>query len=177
MIFGWLRDGRTDRWVLVDPHFPWPALHHGRNVLREWADSQNRRRAIEHSAGPRRMPWPCRTHVKESGGVELHVWPVEIYGKPRRWTDGDDVWRQPLRDLAELMQLTVACEVKLDWCGGAFEPSPSKVKSLQDQAGFIGWARGEHEPRSISTGAGDGGKVSVGGTDIRIMPQGEHAWL
>ncbi len=180
MIFGWLAHGRTDRWVLIDPHFPWPALHHGRNVLRAWADDNNRRRALEHSAGPRRMSWPCRTHAKESGNAELHIWPVEMYGKPRSWTDGDDVWRQPIRDLAAHMQHVIACEVTFDWCGGTFAPEPSRVASLWDQKGFIGWKRGEHEPSQRvlldRAEASVGGKVSVGGNDVRIMPQGEKAW-
>jgi hypothetical protein len=174
MIFGWLREGRTDRWVLIDPHFPWPALHHGREVLRNWADLQNRRRALEHSAGPRRMPHPCRTHAKEDGSAELQVWPVEMFGHPRKWTDGDDVWRPAVRELATLMQARIACEVKISWCGGVFEAQPSKVASLADQKLLIGWARGEHEPKKLPVL--EGGKVTMGGADIRVMPQGERVW-
>lgn len=98
MIVGWLEEGRTDRWILLDPIYPWMALHHGRSVLRRWADGQNRERALEHTAGPRRMPWPVRSSVKDSGSVVFNVWPVEPHCRPRSWSPGDRVWRDALAE-------------------------------------------------------------------------------
>lgn len=121
------------------------------------------------------MPWPCRTHAKEDGAAELQIWPVEVYGKPRSWSADDGVWREPIAELVVRMRAVIACEVRVTWCGGEFVAQPSRVRSLADQRGFIGWARGEREPKRLPTL--DGGKVTMGGEDLRVMPQGERAWL
>ncbi len=111
----------------------------------------------------------------EVGLCGVRVWPCEIYGQPRNWTDGDDVWRPAVRDLATKMQAVVACDVKIEWLGGVIEKAPRAVKSLEDQKGFIGWARGEHEPTRLPVTVG--GRIGMGGADVRVMPQGEASWL
>jgi hypothetical protein len=178
MIFGWLEDGRTDRWLLVEPVFPWPALHHGRNCLREWAEAQNRARALEHTAGPRRMPWPCRTSVKEAGDAELRLWPVEPFGEPRSWGPGDHVWRPAMIELAALMQQQIACDVKLLWLGDGDIEHASNAPSLNGQTGFIGWQRGQKAPNLDRAAPSPPGelKMRIGGADLRPMAQGEEPW-
>jgi hypothetical protein len=179
MIFGWLEHGVTGRWILVDPVFPWPALHNGRNALRAWADRQNRLRAIEHTPGPRRMPWPCRTAVKETGSADLRIWPVEIFGQPRQWNGTDHVWRDALHELAQAIAATIACPVGVSWPGGGpVDYAPRTVKSLEDQHGFIGWGKGEREPKlpAMDHAAAGNLKTSIGGADVRPLPQGETSW-
>lgn len=174
MIFGWMEYGRTDRWVLVDPLFPWPALHHGRNALRAWADRQNRLRATGQSDGPRRMPWPCKTAVKEDGAAVLNVWPVETHGQPRHWTARDSVWRAALGDLAEHIAAEIGCPVEVAWMGGQTVERQTTTPHLKGR-GFIGWGKGERAPREARE-SGDGLKFSITTADLRVLPQGESAW-
>ena len=175
MIFGWLEHGRTDRWVLVDPLYPWMALHHGRNALRGWADRQNRLRACELSAGPRRMPWPCKSAVKEDGEVVLNVWPVETHGQPRHWTGHDDVWRAAIADLAAHMAQAINCPVTVAWMGGETVERQTTLPHLKGM-GFVGWGKGEHEPRGEMREPGNELKISVKTADLRVLPQGDAAW-
>jgi hypothetical protein len=126
MIFGWVEYGRTDRWVLVDALYPHPALHHGREALRAWADYQAHLRETQRSAGPRRMSWPCQSAVKETGAVELRIWPCGVWGVPRTWVDDDRVWRPAMADLGACMAASgIACGVELVWMGGAIERAVS----------------------------------------------------
>jgi hypothetical protein len=178
MIFGWLQHGVTDRWVLVDMLAPWMSLHNARNALREWADIQQRARALEHTAGPRRCPWPCAVHAKEDGAVELRIWPCEPYGKPRAWTPRDSVWRDPLTNLAELVALDIKCPVEMAWMTGTEIELATVAPSLSDREGFLCWGKGEREPKAHPLQDADPRKIKVTfhTTDIRLMPQGEDAW-
>lgn len=174
MIFGWLEHGRTDRWVLVDPLYPWMAMHHGRNALRAWADLQNRLRACELSAGPRRMPWPCKSAVKEDGEVVLNIWPTETHGQPRHWTGRDDVWRSAIADLAAHMAQEIGCPVTVAWMGGGEVERQTTLPHLKGR-GFIGWGKGERAPPE-GREPGNELKFSIKTADLRVLPQGEAAW-
>jgi hypothetical protein len=177
MIFGWLENGQTDRWVLVDAIFPWPALHNGRNALRSWANLQNQRRALDHTPGPRRMPWPCKAVVKDHGDAELHVWPCEIYAKPRQWCADDRVWRAQLTELAEHVAADIGCPVTLMWMGGETIERAVTSPGLAGR-GFLCWGKGERAPnfRRIKELKEQPLRAGASGADIRIMPQGEGAW-
>lgn len=174
MIFGWLEHGRTDRWVLVDAVFPWPALHNGRNAIRAWADAQIRRRVLQQTPGPRRCPWPCKTAVKEAGAAELRIWPCEVYAKPRRWGPHDKVWRPAIMELAEHVAADIACPVHVLWMNGGGEIERATAPPGLKGRGFVGWGKGEREPK------GDPGTFTAAmkmiGKDLRVMPQGESAW-
>jgi hypothetical protein len=175
MIFGWLEGGKTDRWVLVDPLFPWPALHHGRNALRGWADAQNKARATAHTAGPRRMPHPCKTAVKEDGSAVLNVWPCEPYGQPRAWGEHDGVWKAAIADLAAAIANAIGCPVTVAWMGAGDIERQTTTPHLKGM-GFIGWGKGEKAPRGESRDPPKDLKISVKTADLRILPQGDAAW-
>lgn len=180
MIFGWLENGRTDRWVLVDPVFPWPALANGRAALRAWASGHNRERALSHTAGPRRCPWPCQTNVKSDGNVELRIWPVAPYARPRKWSDADRVWRPAIAELAEMMASTIACPVEVLWLGGDTIERAVTEPDLQGR-GFFGWGKGEQAPKHDDPRPPDPElasqlRIGLGGADLNILPQGDDAW-
>jgi hypothetical protein len=175
MIFGWLQHGRTDRWLLVDLHTPWPALHNARATLRAWADHHDKRRLVERSEGPRRCPWPCKTSVKEDGHAELRIWPCGIYGVPRRWCPADNVWRPAITELAEAMATDIGCNVEVMWMmgGGEIERALT-VPGLRARRGFQCWGKGEHEPKKPPYSGAL--RVRIGGNNLRILPQGEDRW-
>jgi hypothetical protein len=174
MIFGWLEHGRTDRWVLVDALVPWPGLHNARESIRLWAAHHNRLRALEHSEGPRRCPWPCKVQVKEDGAAELRIWPCAPYGEPREWTERDGVWRGAMTELAELVATDIACPVTLTWMGGTVIEQSVNAPGLRNR-GFLCWGKGEREakkPPWLSMGI----NVSVTAKDVGVLPQGDAAW-
>lgn len=175
MIFGWLENGRTDRWVLVDAVFPWPALHNGRNAIRAWAGEINKARVLGLSAGPRRCPWPCKTAVKEDGRAELRIWPCEPYGKPRSWTARDKVWRLAIQELAEHVAADIGCPTHVLWMGGDEIERAVSPPGLKGR-GFICWGKGEREPKDHPLTQGRELKVTIGGQDLRVLPQGEQEW-
>lgn len=161
MILGWRTatiDGRCSvgRLVLIDALFPWPALHYGRNALRDWAAAQTRARARLGDEGPSRMTFGLTTAVKEDGEVQLRVWPVGKGQTPRAWLPSDAVWREPLKELRRFVSADLACGTRLEWMpGGSTIARAETVPSLRGQSGFWGWRRGEREPtakiqRSIS---------------------------
>jgi hypothetical protein len=176
VIFGWLEHGRTDRWVLVDAIFPWPALHNGRNAIRHWADEQQRLRVVERSPGPRRCPWPCKTAVKEDGDTELRIWPCELYAKPRSWSADDRVWHPAIEELAEHVAADIGCPVTTLWMASddgeiVRAVSPPGLKGR----GFICWGKGEREPKVVASGAFTAA-ARMTAQNLRILPQGDEAW-
>lgn len=175
MIFGWLEYGRTDRWVLVDAVFPWPALHNGRNAIRFWADAMNKARVVHRSDGPRRCPWPCKTAVKEDGDAELRIWPCEPYGKPRAWCPDDSVWRPMITELAEHVAADIGCPVHVLWMGGSEIERAVSPPGLKYR-GFLCWGKGEREPKVAPASTIPLGKAKVTTEDLRILPQGEDQW-
>jgi hypothetical protein len=148
--------------------------------MRIWADAQNRARALEHTEGPRRCPWPCAAHAKEDGATEVRIWPCEPYGKPRSWTPHDNVWRDPLTNLVELIALDIKTPVNMAWMNGTTIELATVAPSLRDQnrLGFVCWGKGEHEPKRNPLEGVDPSKLTVAfsTTGIRLMPQDEAAW-
>lgn len=175
MIFGWLENARTDRWVMVDALMPWPALHNGRNAMRAWAEAQNAARALEHSPGPRRCPWPCQVPVKEDGEAELRIWPCEPYGIPRKWTPRDRVWRDALAGLAETVACGIGCPVVLMWMGGEVIEKAVQAPGLRGR-GFLCWGKGEREPSAARIRELKELRATMSGKDLGFMPQGDRAW-
>jgi hypothetical protein len=175
MIFGWLEHGKTDRWVLLDLHVPWPALHNSRATLRAWADHNNKLRATERTAGPRRCPWPCKTSVKEDGHAELRIWPCGVYGVPRAWLPADRVWRHAIPELTDVMATDIGCDVEVQWMmgGGDIERAVS-TPGLRDRSGYWCWGKGEQAPRKRNPLQGL--RVKIASTNLRILPQGEDKW-
>lgn len=152
MILGWQSaplDGHCSvgRYVLVDALFPWPALHYGRNAMRDWAAMQSRRRNMLGAEGPVRVTFGLTTAVKEDGQVELRIWPVGKAQMPRDWTPADTVWREPLKELRRAVAADLACETRLEFMpGGNVVTRAQTVPSLRGVPGFWGWRRGEREP-------------------------------
>jgi hypothetical protein len=175
MIFGWLEDGTTDRWVMVDAIMPWPALHNGRNAMRAWAEAQNAQRALDHTAGPRRCPWPCKVPVKEDGSVELRIWPCEPYGIPRRWTEQDNVWRDAIAGLAETVASGIKAPVDILWMGGETIERATQAPGLRGM-GFLCWGKGEREPTAARIRALKDLRASAAGADMGIRVTTERDW-
>lgn len=149
MMLGWRSARSVGRYVLLDPIFPWPALHHGREAMRIYATRQNKARLVNKDDGPMRMVWGLRASVKERGDAIIAVWPTDSRGGPRNWTPQDDVWKPTLAELAEFMAKDLLCDVKLKWMPGG-EPFAKTltVPSLQGVSGFYGWRKGENEPKA-----------------------------
>lgn len=178
MIFGWLEHGVTDRWVLVDPLFPWPALHHGRAAMRTWADHHSKARALDRTPGPRRMPWPCQTAVKEDGAAELRIWPVMPFGYPRAWTEADRVWRPAMDELGAVVAAAIGCDVTLLYQAEGLVIERATTSPDLAGRGFIGWGRGERAPSWLDKQQEPPGdlKMRVTAADLNIMPQGDKPW-
>jgi hypothetical protein len=153
MLLGWRTGNSVGRYVLIDALFPWPALHYGRNAMRDWAKD-----CSKFSPGPFRMDLGLTTAVKETGQAELRVWPMGKGYMPRRWNDGDTIWREPLKEMRRFVGRELACETRLEFMPSDQEMVRAQtVASLRDRKGFWGWRRGEREPtaqiqRSINRG-------------------------
>jgi hypothetical protein len=147
MMLAWRKGNSVGRMILLDPVFPWPSLHYGRNALRAYGTRQNERRNRLGDEGPYRMPLGIRSAVKETGDAMLVVWPCDGREGPRHWTDDDSVWRTELPDLADFVAEDLMCGVVLKWMPGG-EPfcREQSDASLRDRQGFYGWRKGEHEP-------------------------------
>jgi hypothetical protein len=184
VIFGWREGARTERCILVDPNFPHPALHHGREMLRAWADHQDKLRSTTRTAGPVRMPWPCKTAVKEIGSAELVVWACDEFGRPRKWHFQDNGWRPHVRDLAERVASAIGCGVDVVWMGSDGVIERAVTPPGLAGRGFIGWGKGEKEPALAKA---DTEKMAAEldlevaalrfhGKDLRILQQGVEKW-
>lgn len=149
MMLGWRKGHSVGRYVILDPVFPWPALHHGREAMRVYAQRHNAERNRLGDEGPMRMPWwGLSCAVKETGGIVINVWPAGKRGVPRHWTPQDTVWRSKLADLAHFMAADLKCEVRLAWMpGGQPFTKELTVPSLRSVPGFYGWRKGEREPK------------------------------
>ena len=148
MMLAWRHGGSIAKnCVLIDPVFPWPALHHGREAMRVWAQWHNRQRTNVGDAGPTRLPWGLRASVKEDGDAVLSSWPSYANGTPRAWSEADSVWKSVLAELVEFVARDLLCAVSVQWMPGGSEFQRSEtVASLRDRKGFWGWRKGELEP-------------------------------
>lgn len=173
MMFGWRSGNKISNIILLDPVFPWPSLHHGREALRTYAEQNTRRRLRLQDAGPWRMSWPLKAAVKESGDAVIVIWPTDDRGGPRQWWPSDDIWRRELPRLAEHVGADLACAVKLQWMPGdtpfvKIEDQPS----LRDRKGFYGWRKGEHEPNETRRGAEISDAILRGQLDaLALLPR------
>ena len=149
MILAWRHGDSIGRYVLVDSTFPWPALHHGRAALKVWATAEGLRRQHLRDEGPCRAPFQWNgltTAVVEYGDVLLRVWPVDGFGLPRQWTDGDGVWRQHLHDMRRFVSSELKCCSRLEIMPGGEVIRSANAPSLAGINGFRGWKKGEREP-------------------------------
>lgn len=144
--------------------------------MRAWAEAQNAARALHHTAGPRRCPWPCKVPVKEDGDAELRIWPCEPYGVPRSWTARDSVWRDAMADLAATVACEIGCSVVLMWMGGETIERAVQAPTLRDQPGFLCWGKGETEPKGVRRREIMELRAKLVAKDLGIMPQGDDAW-
>lgn len=149
MMLGWRKGHSVGRYVIVDPVFPWPSLHHGREALRLYTQRQTAARNRLGDEGLMRMPaWGLKCAVKECGDITINVWPAGKRGAQREWTAADAAWRPALGDLARFIAADLKCEVRLNWMpGGAPFTKELTVPSLRNVPGFYGWRKGEKEPK------------------------------
>lgn len=154
MMFGWRSGKQISNIILLDSCFPWPSLHHGREALRVYGETNTKRRLRFQDNGPWRLSWPVQTSVKESGDAVITVWPTDSRAGPRQWWPSDEVWRRELPQLAEFVGADLMCSVKLHWMPGdspyvKLEDAPT----LRDRPGFYGWKKGEKEPNEARRAA------------------------
>jgi hypothetical protein len=173
MMLAWRQGGHIAKnCVLLDPVFPWPALHHGREAMRLWAARQNLLRAAG-DAGPTRLMWGLLASVKEDGDAVISVWPGYSNGSPRPWSDGDNVWKPALADMVDFVGRDLLCAIDLQWMPGGIEFQRSEtVASLRDRKGFWGWRKGEREPTAKLIRANMHGQFRSG----RPLATGAASW-
>jgi len=151
MILAWRHGSSIGRYVLVDSTFPHPALDQGRRALKVWAAAEGLRRDLLGDEGPCRAPFQWNaltTAVAEFGDVILRIWPCDGNGTPRGWTGGDSVWREALTDMRRFISAELKCCSRLEFMPGGGPIIRSRnVPSLAGINGFVGWKRGEREPR------------------------------
>lgn len=147
MMLAWRSGAKLRHIIRIDPVFPWPSLHHGRENLRAWSEEHTRRRLRYGDAGPWRLPGPLLSSVREDGDARLRVWPTDSASAPRIWTAGDDVWRPTFEQLADWVGHDLMCEVRVQFMpGGEAFVQEGTAPSLYGRPGYYGWRKGEHEP-------------------------------